>query len=159
MQLKQFISLLFIGITLMGCQKKIDSSVLQEIITVNDIGIELRVEKDKGCEIERITDGKGNKPYLKISVSDECSIRGKTEIDIEQPYRLSVTIKNDGANPLFLYSFWKGLVTSRRNFTLAGENGNPPLSGTQEVTSEWTTFDEIFPGTGRGGRFYAEYPI
>jgi hypothetical protein len=52
-------------------------------------------------------------------------LRGKAKTDKEQAYRMYVTIKNEDSNPLLLYSFWRDLETSVRNYTLAGENGNP----------------------------------
>jgi hypothetical protein len=43
-----------------------------------------------------------------------------------------------------LYSFWEDSITLSRSFTLAGENGNPPISETQEINDEWVEFSEIF---------------
>ena len=130
--------------SIISCQKKIENNILQDSIKDNDLGIDLRLENDKGIELEEISTGDSGEVYYKISVDKEFALRGKVSIEPNQSYKLSVTMKNESSNPLVLYSFWKGLVTSVRNFTLAGENGNPPVSETQKVSPDWVTFEETF---------------
>ena len=96
-------------------------------------------------EIQKVlVNENSNSHYLKIDVDNKFSIRGQTDIEIKKKYRLSITLKNINANPVISYSFWKGLKTSVRSYTLAGENGNPPTSKTQEIYDDWITFDEYF---------------
>lgn len=52
-------------------------------------------------------------------------------------------MKNASANPVITYSFWEEPKTSLRQYTLCGENGNPPVSITQDIYEEWTVFEEI----------------
>ncbi len=138
------IFLLLISITFFSnCKEKEDTNELNPIVSVNDLDVALSIEKDKGFQILSIAEDETPVDHLKIDVSDEFAARGKVKIDIGKPYKLSVTLKNEGANPLILYSYWKGPVTSVRNFTMAGENGNPPTSETQKRHSDWITFEEV----------------
>lgn len=124
-----------------GCNTFVYSDKIDSVISKNDLNILLKIDDNNDYQIKEVSD---NDYYLKIDVIDEFTIRGKTEIEAGKKYKLSITLKNLSANPVILYSFWKNPVTSKRNFTLAGENGNPPISKTQELHTDWTTFYDYF---------------
>jgi len=140
----EILSLFFTITIIFGCEKMVKIDEIDDVISENDLGIELKIDTNKDFEIQRIAENETSDYYLKIIVADEFYLRGKTEIENNKKYKLSVTMKNDNANPIISYSFWKGLKTSLRNYTLDGENGNPPTSKTQEIHSDWVTFDEYF---------------
>ncbi|MFC3881139.1 hypothetical protein ACFOSV_13180 [Algoriphagus namhaensis] len=104
----------------------------------------LTLAADEKNEIHKISEKENQEEYYKIQVGDEFSLRGKAEIDQGKKYRLSVTMKNETANPLILYSFWSNPKTMVRSSTLAGTNGNPPISRTQEKHEDWVTFSDNF---------------
>ena len=82
---------------------------------------------------------------LEIDVKNKFALSsGEIPVIPGKKYRLSVRMKNHGANPVILYSFWKGNKTQLRNYTFVGENGNPPTSETQKIFSELKTFEEVF---------------
>lgn len=144
MKLVKILSLLLIILITSSCEKMVKVDEINSVISKNDLGIELKVNIDQGNEIQRISENEKSDNYLKIIVADEFSLRGKAKIEVNKKYKLSITLKNINANPVMMYSFWKGLKTSVRTFTVAGENGNPPISETQKKHSQWITFDEYF---------------
>ncbi len=128
-----------------SCENRVRIDEIENVISKNDLNIQLKIDVDNDFEIQKVLENKNsNSLYLKIDVDNKFSIRGKTEIEIKKKYRLSITLKNINANPVINYSFWKGLKTSVRSYTLAGENGNPPTSKTQDIYNDWVTFDEYF---------------
>ena len=129
---------------IMGCEQMHGSNELDSIMSNNNLNIELKVDTSNEYEIENIADEDTGEKYLKITVIDEFSLRGKAEILTGNTYNLSVTLKNTDANPLIMYSTWKGLKTLSRSFTLAGTNGNPPISETQNLHNDWITYNETF---------------
>lgn len=128
---------------LCGCENYHDSPEVNSLIAPNDPSIAMKLEDNKGFTLEKVEDGEGGY-YLKIDVTDEFSLRGQAPVTPGESYRLSVTMKNDGAGPVIGYSFWKQPKTSLRHYTLRGENGSPPTSETQENYDEWRTFEETF---------------
>lgn len=140
--IQNFLLLFFVVLTF-SCKQKTETNEIEKIITVNALDISLRAENDKGYEIQSIPGDDGTVDHLRITVSDEYAARGKTSIKLNKPYKLSVTLKNEDANPLVLYSFWKGPVTSVRSFAMAGKMGNPPSSETQKKHTDWVTFEQI----------------
>jgi hypothetical protein len=127
-----------------SCESMVRMDEIDEVMSKNDLNIILKVDAGNDYELKKIfekdtIDGS----YLKIDVVNSFAIRGKTEIDCSKKYRLSITLQNENANPVITYSYWKGRLTSVRNFTVAGKNGNPPTSKTQEVHDDWVTFYEI----------------
>jgi len=118
---------------------------IDDIISKNDINIKLKIDADNDYEIQKVLEKENsNDQYLKIDVDNKFLIRGKAGIEVKKKYKLSVTIKNISANPVIVYSFWRGLKTSTRNYTLAGEKGNPPTSKTQDRHNDWATYEEYF---------------
>lgn len=122
----------------------VKSDEIEGIISQNDLGIPLKIDPSNNYEFERISENDQSDKSLRIRVADEFYLRGEVNIEPNKQYKLSVTLKNESANPVFMYSFWKGPKTSVRNYTLAGENGNPPTSKTQEIHNQWITFSEFF---------------
>jgi hypothetical protein len=137
----RILSLLVSVLFFYGCENFVTNEKIDSIISRNDLNILLKIDDNNDYQIKEVSD---NDNYLKIDVIDEFTIRGKTKIEIGKKYKLSITLKNLSASPVILYSFWKDPVTSRRNYTLAGENGNPPISKTQELHTDWTTFYDYF---------------
>lgn len=130
---------LFIG----GCEKYNESDEINNIIKNNDLSINMKIE-DGGHTIEKIVESDTDEDAcLKIDVTDDFSMRGKSDIKPGKKYKLSFTLKNIDADPVISYSFWKEPVTSLRHYTFNGENGNPPSSKTQEIYNDWVTFEEI----------------
>jgi len=126
-----------------GCEKYAESTDINGLFRKNDLSLKMKIRDDAGgYTIEKIPDG--NDSCLKIDVHDEFSLRGEAPTVPGNTYKISVTMKNIDADPVILYSFWKKPVTSLRNYTLQGENGNPPSSDTQEFYDTWTTFEETF---------------
>jgi len=124
-----------------SCEKRNKFDEIQGIITVNDINLQLSIENVKGVEIEGLPIDTASDESIKIHVTNEFSLRGKVDIETNKPYKLSVTLMNESANPLVLYSFWKGPITLKRSFVLDGQPGNPPASKTQKVSAEWKTYE------------------
>ncbi len=144
-----FILLTCLGIVFFcGCESYSQLDEMDGIMGVNDPGIVLKANTDAKHHftITKTDDEDGT--YFKIEVQDEFSLRGKAGIEAGKPYKLSFTIKNESADPVVNYSFWTDAITTTRHFTLAGKNGNPPVSKTQAVTDGWTTFEETFEGEG-----------
>ena len=128
-----------------SCENRVRIDEIDNVISKNDLNIQLKIDVDNDFEIQNVSENENsNSQYLKIDVDNKFSIRGKTDIEIKKKYRLSITLKNINANPVIMFSFWKGLKTSVRNYTLAGENGNPPTSKTQDIYNDWVTFDDLF---------------
>lgn len=141
----KIICLLLAVLFFYSCENRVKIDEIDSVISKNDLNIQLKVDVDNDFEIQKVLENENsNSQYLKIDVGNKFSIRGKTEIEIKKKYRLSMTLKNINANPVIMYSFWKGLKTSVRNYTLAGENGNPPTSKTQDIYNDWLTFDDLF---------------
>ena len=88
--------------SIFSCQKKIENNILQDSIKVNDLGIDLKLEKDKGIELEEISTGDSGEVYYKIIVDKEFALRGKVSIEPNKSYKLSVIMKNESSNPLVL---------------------------------------------------------
>jgi uncharacterized protein YxeA len=129
-----------------GRENYVSDKDFNSIIIKNDIGAEFKIKKEKNYDykITSYKDTDGEK-YIEINVEDNLSITcNRTPIEPNKNYRLSIVMKNHNSNPLFLYSFWKDSITESRNYTLAGENGNPPISETQEIHQDWVTFTEMF---------------
>lgn len=136
-----FLTVLFFS----SCENMVRINEIENVITKNDLNIQLKIDVDNDYEIQKVLENENsNNYYLKINVANKFTIRGKTEISANKKYRLSIILKNVNANPVIMYSFWKGLKTSVRNYTLAGENGNPPISKTQDIYNDWVTFGEYF---------------
>lgn len=128
-----------------SCENMVSVDEINNLISENDLNIQLKIDDDNDYKIQKVLENENNNGhYLRIDVNNKFSIRGKTNIEIKKKYRLSITLKNINANPVVNYSFWKGLKTSVRSYTLAGENGNPPTSETQEIYNDWVTFNEYF---------------
>src|SRR4030042_2746641 len=130
-----------------GCENYNSSEELNMLFGENDLNIEFKVleDKDHKYEFTISPDGAENKDYLLIDVENNFSASSdRTSITPEKVYKLSVTIKNESADPLVLYSFWEDFLKETRNFTLAGENGNPPNSETQSINEDWVTYEETF---------------
>ncbi len=144
MKLIKKFGLLVTVLIIFSCEKLVKTDEIGDVITKNDLNIELKIDTHKEYEIEKITKNGKNNNYLKIIVADEFYIRGKVKIKTNKKYKLSVTLKNNNANPVVMYSFWKGLKTSVRSYTLGGKNENPPTSETQKKHSDWITFEENF---------------
>lgn len=127
-----------------SCERYTESDEINGLIKQNDLSINMKVEDaSSGFAIEKIYTS-GDDYYLKIDVTDTYSLRGEADIKLGDKYRLSFTLKNIDADPVINYSFWKKPITSLRNYTFRGENGNPPTAETQEFYDDWITFEEIF---------------
>jgi hypothetical protein len=144
MKLTHIKSLFLLVFIISSCEKRNQFDEIQGIITVNDINLKLNIEKEKGVEIEGLPINKTSDEFIKIHVTNEFSLRGKVDIETNKPYKLSVTLMNESANPLVLYSFWNGPISLKRSLVLNGEPGNPPASETQKVSAEWKTHETTF---------------
>jgi len=132
---------------LCGCEGYTASDTIHGIVTKNDLSVEMKVEHGPGHQFTVETCGEEDdeaESCLKISVENEFSLRGEAKIEPGKKYRISFTLKNESADPLICYSFWKMPVTSKRYFVLAGEDGNPPESKTQQTSGKWVTYSEMF---------------
>lgn len=141
MKIRYLFFLILCVLVLYNCENYENSAQIDNIITKNELSLRLKVLNDKGhkYEIKTVTEG------IDIDVKNEFALSsGEIHITPGKKYKLSVKMKNQGANPLVLYSFWKGDKTLLRNYTFAGENGNPPVSVTQKIFSDWKTFEEVF---------------
>ena len=127
-----------------SCEKGNQFDEIQDIIIVNNINLKINLENVKGVEIDGLPINKPGDEHIKIHATNEFSLRGKVNIEANKPYRLSVTMKNESANPLVLYSFWNGPITLKRSLVLDGKPGNPPASKTQQVSTEWKTYETTF---------------
>jgi len=130
-----------------GCENYNSSEELNMLFGDNDLNIEFKVLEDKEhiYELTISPDDVENKDYLLIDVENNFSASSdRTSITPDKVYKLSVTMKNESADPLILYSFWESFLKETRNFTLAGENGNPPNSATQSINKDWVTHEETF---------------
>ena len=130
-----------------GCENYVSNEDFNSIVTKNDIDAKFEIKKEKNNEykITSYKDIDNWKDYIEIDVKDNLSITcGITPIKPNRNYRLSIVMKNHSSDPQLLYSFWEDSITQSRSFTLAGENGNPPTSKTQEIFQEWVTFTEMF---------------
>ncbi len=142
--------LAFCFIFLLGCEKYEPSAEINRLMKKNVLSMELKVKEDD-CTIKEATGEDGE--YIEIEVRGEFSLRGEADIQPGKPYKLSITMKNENADPVVGYSFWTDSITTTRHYTLAGENGNPPVSATQERHSEWITFAETFEAREDEGAF------
>jgi|GEM_PF-1191147 len=132
---------------LSGCENYVLDEDFNSIVTKNDIDAEFEIKKEKNnkYKITSYKDIDNGRDYIEIDVKSNLSITcGRIPIEPDKSYRLSIVMKNHSSDPLLLYSFWEDPIKQSRSFTLAGENGNPPISETQEVHQEWVTFTEIF---------------
>jgi len=130
-----------------GCENYTSSKEINALFVKNDLNIEFKVLQDKDhiYEFTTLTDNLESKNYLLIDVENNFSVSSdRIPITPDKVYKLFITIKNESADPLVLYSFWKDSITESRNFTLAGENGNPPKSETQNINKDWTKYEETF---------------
>jgi hypothetical protein len=130
-----------------GCENYTSCEEINSLFIKNDINIEFKVlqNKDYMYKFTTLTDSLDAKNYSLVDVENSFSVSSnRTPIATDKVYKLIITIKNESANPLVLYSFWKDSITETRNFTLAGENGNPPKSETQNINNGWTSFEETF---------------
>jgi hypothetical protein len=103
----------------------------------------MKVQGSGGFTTEKLNEN-DDSYCLKIDVEDAYSLRGEADIKPGHKYILSFTLKNISADPVICYSFWEKPKTSLRNYTLKGENGNPPSSETQKIYNDWITFEETF---------------
>lgn len=127
-----------------GCEKFTESGEINGLIKTNDFSIKMKSGGNlDDFSFERVSEDSSNY-FLKIDVKDTFSLRGEAAIMPGEKYRLFFTMRNTDADPVISYSFWKKPKTSLRHYTFRGENGNPPVSETQEVYNDWTTFDETF---------------
>lgn len=125
----------------LGCEKLKPQAEINRLIKQNDLSMEMKAAGE-GYTI-READGEDGE-YIEIDVQDEFSLRGEAGIQPGRIYRLSITMKNESADPLVSYSFWTDSMTMTRHYTLAGENDSPPVSATQELSSGWVMFAETF---------------
>ena len=143
-----YVKISTIGITLLllisSCSEIVENHELTNLITTNDLNLMLTLAGDEKNEIHKISEKENQEEYYKIQVIDEFSLRGKAGIEQGKKYRLSVTMKNESSNPLILYSLWSNPKSMVRSRTLAGTNGNPPNSRTQEKHDDWVTFTDNF---------------
>ncbi|MCE2612351.1 hypothetical protein LVD13_05145 [Flavobacteriaceae bacterium D16] len=144
MRLIHLKSLFILVFIIYSCEKRNQFDEIQGIVTVNDINLKINIENVKGVEIEGLPINKNSDEFIKIHVTNEFSLRGKVDVETNKPYKLSVTLMNESANPLVLYSFWNGPITLKRSFVLDGNPGNPPASKTQKVSAEWKTYETTF---------------
>ena len=101
-----------------------------------------KVQNDGDHEYKIKTGAEGQ---LEIDVGNRFSLSsGQVPVVPGKKYKLFIKMKNRSANPVFLYSFWESSITQSRNYTFAGENGNPPTAETKELFSEWKSFEEVF---------------
>jgi hypothetical protein len=143
-KLKFLVTFLVLAILLIGgCENYTESDEINGLIKKNDLSISMKVSGSNGFTIEKIYGSDGDY-YLKIDVTDTCSLRGEAAITPGNQYKLSFTLKNIDADPVINYSFWEKPKTSLRYYTFKGENGNPPSSETQESYNDWVTFEETF---------------
>ena len=130
-----------------GCENYTSCKEINSLFVKNDLNIEFKVlqNKDYMFKFTTLTDNLDGKNYLLIDVENNFSVSSdRIPITLAKAYKLSITIKNESADPLVLYSFWKDSITESRNFTLAGENGNPPKSETQNINKDWAKYEETF---------------
>lgn len=101
-----FLTVLFFS----SCENMVRINEIENVITKNDLNIQLKIDVDNDYEIQKVLENENsNNYYLKINVANKFTIRGKTEISANKKYRLSIILKNVNANPVIMYSFWKGL--------------------------------------------------
>jgi len=141
---------------LSGCKNYVSDEDFNSIIARNDIVAEFKMKKNKDheCTVNTHIDPDKEVHYIEIEVRENLSITtGRTSIEPGKYYRLSVVMKNHSSDPLILYSFWEDSVTESRSYTLAGENGNPPISETQEIHKDWVEYAEMFKAIGKEAFF------
>jgi hypothetical protein len=142
MQLMILIVLLF-----SGCENYTPCKELNSLFVKNDLDIEFKVLQNREHKygLTTLTDNLDDKEYLLIDVENNFSVSSnRVSVTPGKVYKLSIMIKNESADPLVLYSFWKDSITESRYFTLAGENGNPPISETQNINKDWVSYEETF---------------
>ncbi len=146
-KIKQILLVIFLILTMLsilGCEKYLESDEINGLIKTNDLSIHMKVgDNDNGFAVEKIGESNGEY-YLKIVAKDTYSLRGEAEIKPGNVYELSITLKNIDVNPTISYSFWEKPKTSLRHYTFKGVNGNPPTAETQELYNDWKTFKETF---------------
>jgi hypothetical protein len=129
------------------CGKYIDSKKINGIIDKNDLSVHFKIMNDSEhlYKIRKIREGGDNVRSIEIDVHNYFAIStGEVPILPGKKYKISVTLKNLGANPILLYSFWKKPQNLTRHYAFVGEKGDPPFSRTQEYCTEWRTFEENF---------------
>jgi hypothetical protein len=129
---------------LCGCENYQVSDEINGLLKKNDISISIKVQDNPDGFISGKILENSYEYTLKIDVMDTYSLRGEAPVEPGNKYKLSVTLKNSSADPIISYSFWEKPKTSLRYFIFKGENGNPPISKTQAVYNDWTTFEEAF---------------
>jgi len=130
-----------------GCENYISCEEINSLFVKNDLDIEFKVLQNKYYiyEFETFKDNRDGKNYLLIDVENKFSVSSnRIPIKADKSYKLIITLRNDSADPLLLYSFWEDSLKESRYFTLAGENGNPPESETQNINKEWVSYEETF---------------
>lgn len=144
---------ILIFIILSGCENMNSSKEVEDIISRNDLNLELKLDENNEFSIDKLVENESaDDSYLKIVVKDKFSMRGKVDINPDKKYKLSIVLRNDDSDPIITYSYWKGLVTLVRSYTIGGKNGNPPTSRTQEFTKDWQTYEaEIKAAKGENG--------
>lgn len=130
-----------------GCENYVVCDLMNRVISNNDLSVNFSVLEDSKhvYTMEPVHDDSTGNEYLKIRVENAFSLStGRAPISPGKRYEFSFTLRNHSANPVVLSSFWSGLSTTTRQNVLSGENGNPPVSQTQDIYTEWKTFSEIF---------------
>ena len=132
---------------LCSCEHYVENELMNRVISGNDLAVSFSVLEDGEHVYTMLParDDSTGTDYLQIMVENEFSIStGRAPISPGKRYEFSFTLRNHSANPVVLSSFWSGLSTTTRQNVLSGENGNPPVSQTQDIYTEWKTFSEIF---------------
>lgn len=143
-----FLFFILFFVIALNCENYVEFDKVEGVISKNDLSIKFEIldNRQHQYEIDKVEGEKfGHNYHLEILVKNKFSLSsGEIKIQAGKKYKLSLTMKNLGANPVLLYSFWKMPKTSLRQNTFAGENGNPPNSKTKEYFDEWKTFEETF---------------
>lgn len=139
---------LFIIPIFFGCENYIESDVINECFSKNDLDIKFKTLSDSEHQFEIEVLKSENSNYfnpIKIKVENKFKISsGKISVVEGEKYKLRLVLRDNSANPLLFYSFWESSITELRYRTFNGENGNPPQSKTQEFFNETRIFEEIF---------------
>ena len=133
---------------LFGCENYVESDVINECISKNDLGIKFKVlvNNEYQYSTEKLIENnpKSHTP-IRIKIENKFLISsGLVPVNEGKKYKLRMILSENSAEPILLYSFWESSITQLRYRTFNGKNGNPPKSITQESFSESKIFEEIF---------------
>jgi hypothetical protein len=124
---------LFAFLLSLSCGKYHESGDFNGIVSRNDLAANFRIRHDDDhlYKMAKIREAGNRRWHLQIDVIHNFSLStGEVPVVHGKKYRLSLTLKNPGANPILLYSFWKKPQDLSRHYAFAGEKGNPPYSKT-----------------------------